>query len=195
MQQVTEATKKTALRILVSSFGDNPGALWVIKKKGNLRKRLAVLCLFCLEVSMQKQGAYLTTDNNGVALIFKNTARQNPFKWIWGYIQLGNKCIGWDRAYSIIRRERTIQGKRPKREHLYFWMLAVENNSFGLSTIIEIRDFTYQLSQKYNLPIYAETSLPKNRLMYERYGFKVYDTWIIEKEEITLWFLAREPIN
>ena len=193
MLPITKATKKSALRVLVASFGDNPGALWVIKKKGNISNRLTALCTFCLEVSMQKNGAYLTSDTNGVALIYKSIARQNPIQWLWGYIKLGNKCIGWDRAISIIKRESTIQKKRPNKEHLYFWMLAVEDNKFGLSTIIEIRDFAYELSSRYNLPIYAETTLPKNLLMYERYGFTVYHTWVVEEEGITMWFLERKP--
>jgi hypothetical protein len=192
MRAIDSSNKQKAIDVLVSAFSTVPGALWVVKKDDYVQERIRVLCEYCLETSMQKDGAFISSDNNGVALIFDSRKKQKPIPWILGYIKLGNKCIGWSRAWSIIVRERTIQQKRPKTPHLCFWMLAVDDHTLGVNTIIELRDFAYELSQKTALPIYLETTSVRNKTMYQRYGFEVYDTWGITKQNIFMWFMKRE---
>lgn len=192
MDAINYSNKQRAIEILVNAFATVPGALWVVKKDNKIKERIKVLCEFCLETSRQKDGAFISSDKKGVALIFDSRKKQNPISWLLGYVKLGNKCIGWSRAWSIIKREHTIQSKRPKNAHLYFWMLAVEDNSNGVQTIIELRDFAYELSNKTGLPIYAETTSKRNKLMYQRYGFEVYDTWEIPQQNLMMWFMKRE---
>jgi len=192
MNLLTRQTEQQAIRVLTIAFKDIPGALWILKKDERILDRLKVLCHFCVSVAAQKNGAYLSSDNKGVALIFESGAKLSPLKSLAGYIRLGTFCIGWSRAWEIIQRERHIVQRRPKQKHLYFWMLAVEDHTYGLNTIIEMRDFVYGLSQKLKLPIFAETTVEKNLTLYRRYGFKVYDKWDTGKDGIQVWFIRRE---
>ncbi len=177
MNEVSQHTKPDALRVLTSAFHDNSGVLWVAKKDKKIKSRVAELCNYCLTVSMQKKGAYITSDNKGVALLFKSWKKQSFVNWLLGYIRLGQYCIGWSRAIKIIKREAEIQRRRPKKKHLYFWMLGVEDRANGLNTIIEIRDFVFALSRKMQLPIYAETTVLKMltliMLLYFRCGNQI----------------------
>ncbi|MDC1430997.1 hypothetical protein N8223_01965 [Bacteroidia bacterium] len=192
MLPIDSNTKQKAVDILVSAFSTVPGALWVVKKDKKLKLRVKALCEYCLETSLQKDGGFISSDQKGVALIFDSRKKQKFILSLLGYIMLGNHCIGWDRAWSIIVRERTIQQKRPNTPHLYFWMLAVEDNENGVETIIELRDFAYELSRKANLPICLETTSERNRIMYQRYGFEVYDTWEVAEQNLKIWFMKRE---
>jgi hypothetical protein len=90
-------------------------------------------------------------------------------------------------------KESIIQSKRPKKEYLHFWMLAVEDNTYGMRTVIEIRDYCYAMSASLNIPIFAETRIARNKKVYERYGFRCYDTWEPKSEENEVWFLIRKP--
>jgi hypothetical protein len=191
MEAITQNTKELALNVLYQSFKDVPGALWVVKKDQYIQQRIEALCRFCLNTSMLKDGAYISSDLNGVALLFDSRKKLKVIPWLMSYIRLGNECIGWNRAISIIRREYTIQKKRPKTPYLYFWMIAVNENKFGLETIIELRDFAYHLSRQKKLPIYAETTSLRNKNLYLRYGFEVYHTWVVAKQKLTIWFLRR----
>jgi hypothetical protein len=184
--------KQRAVDILVSAFTTVPGALWVVKKDKKVTSRIRALCEYCLDTSLQKEGGFISSDDKGVALIFDSRKKQKFISGLLGYIKLGNHCIGWDRAWSIVVRERTIQQKRPETPHLYFWMLAVEDNTNGVETIIELRDFAYELSRKSDLPICLETTSERNRIMYQRYGFEVYDTWEVENQNLNIWFMKRE---
>lgn len=192
MLPINPQNRHIALQVLTTAFGNNPGVLWVVKKDKHIRQRIKVLCKFCLGVAMQKQGAYITADLKGIALIFRNTMKQDPFRWLTGYIQLGHYCIGWNRAIKVIRREMTITGRRPQTPHLYFWMLAVEDHTYGLNTIIEIRDFVFNQSKMLQLPIYAETTVESALTLYKRYGFKVYDKWQMDKSGLTVYFIYRD---
>ena len=192
MLEVTNHNQRRALEILGAAFRENPGALWVIKKDKKVLNRLNVLCKYCLSTSVQKNGAFITLDGKGIALMYKSWHRQNFVKKLLGYIDLGNYCIGWDRAWSIIKREREIASRRPKFPHLYFWMIGVEDNSNGLNTIIDIRNFVFDYSRKLQLPIYAETTVEKYLVLYQRYGFSIYDEWETDYKGIKVWFIKRD---
>lgn len=191
MYKVVKENREQAIKILTSSFEDNPGVLAVVKKDKRIKQRIEVLCQHCLMVAFYKKGAYITSDGKGVALLFKSWLNMNPFQFLIRYFILGQYCIGWTRALSIIKRERKIRNHRPKDKHLYFWMLAVEDRTYGLNTIIEIRDFVFAYSRELQLPIYAETTVEKTLTLYKRYGFQVYDTWTNNEDGIKIYFIYR----
>lgn len=192
MNEILPKQHQKALAVLSNAFTNNPGVLWVIKNDHKVPQRLIALCDFCLRVAMEKKGAYITSDQKGVALLFGSKEKQKPHRWLINYIRLGQYCIGWNRAWAMIKREREIVSRRPKSEHLYFWMLGVEDHTFGLNTIIEIRDFVFALSKSRQLPIYAETTLEKTLTLYKRYGFKVYDEWETGKDGVKVYFICRD---
>lgn len=192
MNEISTKQHQKALTILSRAFTDNPGVLWVIKNDHKIPQRLLALCDFCLCVAREKNGAYITSDEKGVALLFGSNEKQNPINWLVNYIRLGQYCIGWSRAWSMIQREREIVRRRTKTAHLYFWMLGIEDHTFGLNTIIEIRDFVFALSKERKLPIYAETTMEKTLILYKRYGFKVYDEWKTGKDGVTVYFIRRD---
>lgn len=192
MISVSNSTKSLALDVLKTAFKDNPGVRWVVKKDTKIDSRIQALCEHCLNVSIQKKGAYLTTDQKGVALLFKSWYKQKPLDWFLSYLRLGNKCIGWDRAYGMIQREKNIRAKRPSSKHLYFWMLAVKDHTYGLETIKEIRDFVFAYSKQEKLPIYAETTMKSTLNLYLRYGFEIYDAWETGVDGIVVYFIWRD---
>ena len=191
MKSVTKSTFPIALSVLESTFHDNPGVLWVVKNDAEVLSRVDVLCKFCLKVAIEKKGAFITEDQKGVALLIKSWKKQNPWNWLIGYLRLGQYAIGWDRAMHIVKRERIIQSRRPKTKHLYFWMLAVKDHTYGLETIKKIRDFVFEYSYNEQLFIYAETTMKSTLNLYLRYGFEVYDTWETKEKGITVYFIRR----
>lgn len=191
MKRFNAAQRDHALDILVNAFRDNAGTRWIVKKDHRQEERLRELCRFCLDVSDEKKGAFVTDDQKGVALLFDSRSRQRLVPFIRNYFLLGNNCIGWDRAWSMIQRERTIQSKRPADSHLYCWMLGVHNT--GLATIKEIRDFIFKVSRDSNKAIVAETTSERALRLYQRYGFRVYHRWDVASERLTVWFIRRDP--
>lgn len=135
----------------------------------------------------------MSDDEKGVVLLFPNHARVPLYHSIPAYYKLGRDCIGWDRALSVILRERTIKQHRPKIPHLYCWMLAVEDRTHGLHTIIALRDHIFRLSAETQLPVLAETTVTSLLTLYQRYGFHIYDTWEPGHGQPTVYFIRRDP--
>ena len=65
-------------------------------------------------------------------------------------------------------------------------------DSYGLNTIIDIRNFVFDYSRKSQLPIYAETTVEKYLVLYQRYGFSIYDEWETDYNGIKVWFIKRD---
>lgn len=192
MEAITADNKERAIRVLVTAFKDNPGAQWVIKKDHRLSERLEALCRFCVEVSLLKHGAYISSDLKGVALFYNCNKRVSLFPMIKHYLLMIHFCVGWRRAWYIYNRERTITKRRFQKEHIYFWMLGVEDHTNGVSTVVEMRDFAFRYSRELQLPLVAETTSSKNVVLYQRFGFRIYDEWVVKEQNLTVWFMTRD---
>jgi len=190
---VDEDSREIALSVLKKAFGNNPGVISIIKKpKNNSDKdeRIEALCSFCLNVSIDKQGAFISSDNKGVALIFESNKKLGLRSFFINYFNFGQRCVGWLGAIGAVKRERQIRKRRPAQKHLYFWMLAVEDRTYGLDTIKEIRDFVFKISREKELDIYAETTVKGMLSLYLRYGFEIYDEWTA-KDGVKRYFIKR----
>ena len=195
MKPIDAASFNKALSILSQTFQENPSVLSVVKKDDKESQRIAALCKYCIRISIEKQGAFISSCEKGVALAYDSRKKISAWKSLLNYIRLGQYCIGWDRAFTIIRRDIEIHRRRGNEPHLYFWMLAVEDHTHGVNTIIEMREYVYGLSKQLNLPILAETSTLRTLNMYIRYGFHVYDEWDTGMDGVILYFIRRFPEN
>jgi hypothetical protein len=192
MRPVSAALVNKAIDVLAEAFRESAGVLWIIKKDQNRDQRLRALCKFCLTVSIEKGGAYITNADDGVVLIFPSTARMRWRIWLRSYFQLGRHCIGWDRAWSMIKREMTIRNKRPEARHLYCWMIGSDRAQRGVQAAVEMKNFVLRMSDELRLPIVAEATSVKALNLYGRYGFRVYDQWDVPAQKLTMWFMIRE---
>ena len=87
-----------------------------------------------------------------------------------------------------MRRESYRKSKRPKNEPFYyFWFLAVLQD--GDNAAFEMNKELLDIAKKDNTPIYLETSLERNKIVYERAGYKTFDYWIDEPNDIKFWFM------
>jgi hypothetical protein len=179
-----------ATNILAKSFESNAGVRAFVKNDGQIKDRIWFLCQFCIRVSILKKGAFLSSNEHGVALVFDNERRLKWTDSIRLYAMLGQKSIGWTRAIPMLRRENLIKQKRRADACLYFWMLAVDPDSKGTATIIEIRDAVFEESFRRKRDIIAETISERTLSMYIRYGFEIYDQFT-DKNGIVIYFIYR----
>lgn len=179
-----------AIGVLSQAFRDNPGVLAFIKQDQKRDARIWHLCSFCIKVSILKQGAFISSNEKGVALMFENSIKISRWNTIKLYAQLGQYSVGWTRAIPMLRRESAILNKRTTDPALYFWMLAVEDQSNGLDTIKEVRDFVFSQSKNRKLDIIAETISKRTLTMYLRYGFHIYDE-LLDNNGLLIYFIRR----
>lgn len=176
--------------ILTQSFVDNPSANWVLKDDNKKLGRLRELCRYSILTAMDRDGAYISEDKLGVALCYQKNIKKEGIKDWLRQIRLVVKSMGLKKAIEAMKRESTINKQRPNDGNfLYFWFLGVLPNKRGLGSAISLKNEIMKEAQEKGLDIYLETSVPQNKRVYERYGFKTYHTWKIKDPELEMWFL------
>lgn len=181
--------KKDSVRIIAETFDANPSVNIVIGEGGNRRKKISRLADYAFVKALNRNGAYLSDNKKGTALCFKSSASALSVREIYLELRFAFS-IPIKKVFQTLKRESYIKKHRIESEHLYFWFLGVEKG--GGKAGFELKDYLFELSRKEQLPIILETSVARNRHIYERYGFRVYHEWADSGDGMTLWFMVRE---
>lgn len=176
-----------AVAILSQAFESNPSALWVIKKDRKIRQRLKALIEYAMNIGRLNNGLFLSEDRTAVAICFREPSLISygeQIKLIW-------KAIGIERVPFVLQRERYLKKHRFNGPHLNFWFLGVSPITKSRTGVYDIKRGIFELSKKLQLPILLETSVERNKTVYEYFGFKVYHKWKPAKN-YSLWFMKRD---
>ncbi len=178
------------IQILTQSFQSNPSALWVIKQDKKVQRRLKTLIEYAVKTGRENDGVFLSDDETAAAICFEEPAKSNLNSY-WNQFQLILGAIGIFRVPQVLRRESYLKKTRPNKPHLNFWFLGVNPASKGAGGVHDLKKGIFKLSSEKQLPILLETSVERNKKVYERFGFECYHTWE-ESEDYTLWFMQRD---
>ena len=195
MRKAEKKDQGRVLEILTSSFETNPSVLWVIRKDSKIKKRILALCNYSYKTAFLRKGVYLSSDESGVALFYKYNIRKDGLRDYLNQAALLCNAVGISRLKLVLRREAYIKNYRPKDgEFFYFWFLGVHPNSQNGFAARELRDHLLNISDQEQLPIYLETSVGKNKKVYERYGFETYHQWHSDDKKTTVFLMRRTPL-
>lgn len=192
LHTIHKQNKAKALEIMYKAFKTNPNIVWL---SGGTSKKLQSINRFCLEIAMLYKGAYLSTDEKGIIFFYKSKERLtffNRLKKGMLYAHFIINGVHKTRFFKIYTLQNKIQKSLPNESFLYCSIIAVAASDKNLDTIIELRDFLYEQSEKLKLPIYVQTSLRRNKILFERYGFKSYLSIQNKDADYTLWLLRRD---
>ncbi len=183
---------KKHIRLLAAAFDVNPSVNWVIKNDRFRKKRILALSDYSYKTAFIRQGIALSSDQQGIALCYRYNSHKTSLSDYWNQIQLIFRAIGISRTKEILRREHYLKRHRPASgDFLYFWFLGVNPEARGSGSAKELKDRIFHKSRKEQLPIYLETSVERNKNVYQRYGFEIYHTWNVN-EKLTLWMMKRD---
>ena len=186
--------KQKVISIIEESFNDNPSIKWLIKNDDKKKRKLRALAEYMFDAGMNKNGVYLSSDNESVAICYLENGTDNPLKDCVLILKLIIKALGFRNAFKVFKRQQYLKGYRPfESDYLYFWLFGSSNKGKGCGGAFELQKGIFEMSEKLKLPIYMETSVKKNRIVYERFGFNVYHTWLLKKQSISMWLMRRNP--
>ena len=194
MRKANKKDLALVVEILAKSFQKNPSVLWVVKKDKKINDRIKAVCRYSFYTVLYRDGVHISSDENGVALCYKYNAHKESLKDYWNQLILALKAIGLTRVFEVLKREAYMKKMRPTDgEFLYFWFYGVKPEAQNGFAAKELKNHIFQLADNLKLPVYLETSVEKNRRVYERYGFELYHTWPVKKQGINLYFMRRMP--
>lgn len=193
MRKATSADKNNIIDIIANSFEDNLSVSWIIKNDHKRKQRIRVLAEYAFNTVLRKKGIYLSSDEKGVIMFYKQNEHKETILDYIDQAKLAIRAVGLARVRKIMAREAQKAQKRPADgEFIYCWFYGVIDSARGRGAAIELKNVIFEQADKLKLPILLETSMKKNFVAYQRYGFTVYDTW--EENEKKLWFMKRMPL-
>ncbi len=159
-------------------------------------RRFTLLARYMIEKAI-RHNALLTDDTGtGIALMFRmNAGRNHFFRDVWEDIKLAFCVIGLTNVPKIIRVRKHIRSRQPKSEpffYMWFWGVIPGSRGAGKGVAVNMKDMFLRISEDERLPIYAETRLRTNAMVYQRYKFIHYDTWNMPGGD-TMWFVRYLP--
>lgn len=189
------------INIIAEAFKAIPAGNHLVKQDKNRDARYKKLGAYVYHNAIKKNGLYLSSNKEGVGICYiidpKNNKKSfgdfiNDLKFAFGISGIKN-------ALAISKRQNYIQNQRPKNETYMYWeFTGVNPNYQGLDapsfSMAELRDDVYNDAHDRQLPIFTETSIRKNMIVYRRYGFDIYHEWTMP-DGSTMWFLKYDTLK
>ena len=121
---------------------------------------------------------FIDSKNEGIICFFEaKEKRSASFIIEFGLIIFG---IGPLRILRVWRRKKEVQRFHSQYEnYIHCSYLAVRKSARGKGAIFELRDALFLFQQEKQLPILIETTIEKNKRVYERIGFRVHEERVV----------------
>ncbi len=202
MQKERPAVRKVRsddLRSVAASlslaFYDDPPTRWVFPDDQRRKILMEKALYFYLRKLWYRHGECLTTDDYSGAALWVP-----PGGWEVGPVQqiLLLPGMAMRMGFSLgrlLHAVGTLEANHPKEHHFYLPFAGVvpERQGQGIgSTLLTPVLERCDLEQ---IPAYLEASSPRNRRLYERYGFNVTEEFCFAHDGPPLWRMWREPKN
>lgn len=186
------ADRKLVVEILSEAFKKNPGAQVLLQKKGDKEKQMKILIHYIFYECLGRKAIYISNNNRGVACCYTFNQKYFSFMALFYKIKMILCVIGITQIIHVAKREKYRIKQRPiDRNYLYFWFFGVIEN--GDRAAWELVHEIFRIADTAGKEIYAETTLKRNRIIYERFGFETYHELVDERNGLTFWFLKRKP--
>lgn len=183
--------RELVIRLMTTMFADNPAILSLIAPGKDKRAGIQSLAEFAFLKCFNRNGVWISSNEKAVALCYRFNEGGFSLKEFLLELRFAIRFIGLTRLPSILAREAYRKKQRPADgNYFYFWFFAALPDAGEAA--FELKNGIFNLAQKAGLPIYTETSVERNRKIYERYGFQTFQKWEEPEENITFWFLKRE---
>lgn len=187
-------TQKTAiLEKITTILKEIPTSVELVKKGGDEHRRFQYLARYLLDRALKKDALIVSADGNGFAVLFRTSKADNNF-WqnIWGELGLVWRVTGLQKAWRLFQTQQYIKNQRPAEgEYLYCWFWGIVKGT-PTSTARAMKEVFFKRAADTQLPIFAETRMHKNVLVYQRYGFEIFHEWA-HPDGTTVYFLKYTP--
>lgn len=181
--------EKQALELLTLCFQENANFKFLFGTKKRIQKQLHFFLQRFIDVGKQKNAVFLSDDEQGVAIIFPVRENEKCFNAISFKDAL--RLFPLHRLPKIWNFHRKTKFFSPREDHLYFQFLGVGQHRNGIQTAADLKEACFDLSEAMHLPIYAQTSNVRTKVLYERYGFQCYGVLAFPNSTDNMYFLKR----
>lgn len=192
MRKAELSDKDKVIKIICESFDTNPHVSFIVKNDSKRSKRMEALAEYAFKFGMRRDGVFLTDDGNGLAIIYEYNKLKMNLRENLMQLKLAFTTFSPERALMVNKLENQIKSHRASDEDfLYLWFFGVANEALGTNDARDLMKFIFQLSFDKKLPIYLETSLKRNMIIYKRFGLAEYNVFKTGKDDLVMWYMKR----
>jgi hypothetical protein len=167
-----------ALEIIKETLVDNPSVLFTVGDKGFFRFKVNLIAKLLHSEASNNNGLFVDQSCEGVILFFEEKNKKEASIFIQLLVVL--IAIGPFRLPRVWRRKQEVAALHATwSNYIYCSYLAVRKNARGSGAIFELKNRLFQFQQETKLPILVETTIEKNKRVYERIGFRVYEERVV----------------
>ena len=167
-----------ALDLLKETLVDNRSVIFSIGSKGFFRFKVWLVAHFLFSEASRNKGVFIDSNNEGIICFYEVKYKKSAeLKIQIALILFG---IGPFRIVRVWRRKKEIERFHSQwKNHIHCSYLAVRKSARGQGAIFELRNALFQFQQEKQLPILIETTIEKNKRVYERIGFRVHEERVV----------------
>ncbi|GJM60521.1 GNAT family N-acetyltransferase [Persicobacter diffluens] len=160
------------VQVLSDPFEGNPSVDLVVGEGSGARERLERLMEYSLKLC-EKRGKVITNEE-GTAVLLALHSRQKIswFQQLKLDLVFAFQVLGWKRIYPVLKREILIKSLHPKSAYWHLWFIAVAPEMQGQGEGAKLLE-QFQAENHEALPVFLETSVPRNLPLYQRFGFEL----------------------
>lgn len=176
-----------SIAILTEAFDANKSVNWICGSKAKIPALMEYSLRDC-----EENGIVINTEN-GIALCKYGNCSSRAFslQQLRNQLSFVLNIAGLKRVRAILLREKYIHARHPASPYLYLMFIGInpKNQSAGKGT--KLLHEVCQLAFEQNMPVYLETSNPRNLEFYTKNGFECYHTWESKLTGFTTWFFRK----
>lgn len=185
--------KSQTIDLVSTAFLNNPRIKSFVGGDSTSIRKVKPIIEYAYEIVDRLGGIYYSTNEKTVIFYYQKSQFNKTWKDTFNYLKIIFKSIGLNRILPIYFREQNVKGLRAQdKDYLYVWFLAQDKDYHKLDGLREVNNHLIQKSEALGLPILIETTDKRNLIMYKRVGFKVYNTWEDEENDLTVWYMRRD---
>ena len=188
---------KPASRMLARAFLDDPFFTYVYPDAAERRVKLSYLGEYFLRYGLRYGQTHATSlQLEGIAVWIRLKKVSMPF-WrvllsggLWPAFKLGRRAM--QKLKNLSEYIDDKHGKLMPVTHWYLSLLAVDPEFQGRGYASKLMRGMLPGIDEEGLPCYLETESGRNIPIYQHFGFKVIDEFIIPETTVKVWAMLRE---
>ncbi|TRX70482.1 hypothetical protein [Carboxylicivirga sp. M1479] len=174
-----------ASAILAEAYADAPNLNWMFALN---HKNFSCFFRVLVEDAINKNGAYLTSNNNGVLLLYNLKAHSFTLINLFRKIYLILFVIGLKKSVQLIKLNKIKRQHRPQTG-LYGAVLGLKKGQYTWQTRHELKSDFLKLVERANMPVYIETTNPRIYLLYKSLSFTEYHQMKHPYADLSIYFM------
>lgn len=170
IRPATQADRDAVAMTITAAFFDDPVCRWLVPDEDRRRQILRPMFDLYVDAYLPHGETYLTADGTGAA-VWLPPNRQLLTPEAEAAFVLALQDIAGDEVERLFTLEQTFATYHPKVPHYYLQFIAVVPavQSRGVGSALLRQGLAR--SDVAGVPVYFESTTPRNRALYERHGF------------------------